>query len=128
MMPNHTGRCLCGAVAYEIDGPLGDSVACHCAMCRKTSGHYWSASQIPVAALRIVKDEGLSWHRSSDTAKRGFCSTCGASMFWEMDGEGMVSVASGTLDAPTGTRTKRHIFVADKGDYYDLPQSEEQMS
>lgn len=123
-MSNHTGRCLCGAVAYEIDGPVGDSVACHCEMCRKTSGHFWSASQVTVAALRLLRDDGLTWYRSSDAAKRGFCSTCGSSLFWEMDGEGMISVATGTLDMPTGTRTKKHIYVAAKGDYYDLPASE----
>jgi hypothetical protein len=34
----------------------------------------------------------------------------------------------GAFDAPTGTRLAKHIFVADKGDYYGiadgLPQSE----
>lgn len=25
----HTGSCLCGAVRYEVHGPLRDSVACH---------------------------------------------------------------------------------------------------
>lgn len=120
----HRGGCLCGAVAFEVDGPLGDSVACHCAMCRKTSGHYWSASQVPVAALRLVRREGLRWYRSSGTAKRGFCNRCGSSLFWEMDGEGKISVASGALEMPTGTVTKKHIHVADKGDYYDLPAAE----
>ncbi|KIN63152.1 Glutathione-dependent formaldehyde-activating GFA [Sulfitobacter noctilucicola] len=27
---------------------------------------------------------------------------------------------SGTLDAPTGIATEKHIFVADKGDYYTI--------
>jgi hypothetical protein len=26
----------------------------------------------------------------------------------------------GSLDAPTGTREKAHIFVGSKGDYYDI--------
>ena len=26
----------------------------------------------------------------------------------------------GALDAPTGLRLGKHIFVADKGDYYDI--------
>ena len=126
-MTVHTGGCLCGAVRYEIDGPIGDSVACHCSQCRKSSGHYWSSSQAPTPALRLLRDDGLSWYRSSATAKRGFCTTCGSSLFWELDGEGMISVASGTLDAPTGTRTKKHIFTADKGDFYDLPDNEVQV-
>ncbi len=35
----------------------------------------------------------------------------------------------GAIDTPTGVRLAKHIFVADKGDYYDiedgLPQSEQ---
>lgn len=116
----HRGGCLCGAVSYEIGGPIGDSVACHCSQCRKWSGHYWSSSQALSGALRIVEDRGLRWFRSSATAKRGFCVECGSSLFWELDGEGKISVSSGTLEAPTGTGTKKHIFVADKGDYYDI--------
>ena len=26
----------------------------------------------------------------------------------------------GAFDTPTGTRLAQHIFVADKGDYYDI--------
>jgi hypothetical protein len=29
------GSCLCGGIRYEVDGPLGMVVHCHCSMCRK---------------------------------------------------------------------------------------------
>ncbi len=39
-------------------------------------------------------------------------------------------VALGALDGTTGLRLKRHIFTADKGDYYDIednvPQEEQE--
>ncbi len=115
-----TGSCLCGGVAYELDEPLRDSIACHCSQCRKTSGHYWSATQVPVERFRITRGETLAWFRSSATARRGFCQRCGSSLFWEQDGSGAVSIGSGTLDGPTGLKTARHIHVEDKGDYYEL--------
>lgn len=34
------GSCLCGAVAFTVDGPLGEIDACHGTKCRKSSGHY----------------------------------------------------------------------------------------
>ena len=34
-----TGRCLCGAVTYEVRGPLRDIVLCHCVECRRWSGY-----------------------------------------------------------------------------------------
>lgn len=114
------GSCLCGAVRYEISGPLRPSVACHCTQCRKTSGHYWSATQVDAADLTITHDEGLTWFQSSTHAKRGFCQRCGSSLFWQMDGEDRVSIGSGTLDGPTGLHTAKHIFAKDKGDYYDI--------
>lgn len=125
----HKGSCLCGAVTYELRGALRPSVACHCSQCRKTSGHYWSATQVPNEKLTVFGRTGLKWYRSSDHAQRGFCTECGSSLFWKMDGEGATSVASGTLDGPTDMRQEKHIFIKDKGDYYDigdgLPQIED---
>ncbi|MEL7090783.1 MAG: GFA family protein [Pseudomonadota bacterium] len=127
---SHTGSCLCGAVRYTLTGPLRPSVACHCIQCRKTSGHYVSATQVPSEHLHITRDEGLRWYQSSPKAKRGFCHICGASLFWEhANDNGAVSVMSGTIDGTTGITTSHHIFTAYKGDYYDIesgvPQRED---
>ncbi|MDB4558651.1 GFA family protein [Amylibacter sp.] len=123
-----SGSCLCGAVTYTLDGVLRPSMACHCTQCRKTSGHYWSATQVPTDKFTVTKNDGLKWYRSSNTARRGFCGECGSSMFWQLDGEDTTSVATGTLDGPTGIKTEQHIFVADKGDYYDIEDGVEQVA
>jgi len=115
-----TGSCLCGGVTYEVDAPLRASVACHCRQCRKTSGHYWSAMQVPNQRFRITHDDTLQWYQSSPQARRGFCNRCGSSLFWQKTGEDATSIGSGTLDGPTGITTARHIFIADKGDYYTV--------
>src|SRR5574344_297102 len=36
--PMLTGRCLCGAVRYEVAKPIDSLVFCHCSRCRKESG------------------------------------------------------------------------------------------
>jgi len=126
MVEIHKGSCQCGAVTYEIIGPLRPSFACHCTQCRKTSGHYWSATQVPNARLRILCDDGLKWFRSSDVARRGFCTGCGASLFWQHDDENATSIGTGTLDGTTGIKTAKHIYVADKGDYYEIENGPEQ--
>ena len=124
------GSCECGEVIFSVNGPLSPTFACHCTQCRKTSGHYWAATEVPSTHLKLIKDDGLKWYRSSDQARRGFCVSCGSSLFWEADGEGTTAIGAGTLDdLPRGTTTVvKHIFVADKGTYYDvadgLPQSE----
>lgn len=120
MAKTKVGSCLCGAVRYEINGPLRDSMACHCLQCRKTSGHYVSATAVKKSDLLILKGRGLKWYQSSPTARRGFCAECGSSLFWDLDGRELMGVMSGTLDGATGIETSSHIFVGMKGDYYDL--------
>jgi len=119
---SHRGGCLCGGVRYEVAGKLRDVIACHCSQCRRSSGHFVAASGAPSAALRIAEPATLAWYRSSDHAERGFCSRCGSSLFWRpLDPKsGWTSIMAGTLDAPTHLRIEKHIFVADKGDYYTI--------
>jgi hypothetical protein len=115
-----TGSCLCGGVTYELTGPLRDIIACHCTQCRKTSGHYWAATRVANDGLNITRSDTLAWFLSSPAARRGFCTTCGSSLFWQTDGQDTTSIGAGTIDGATGLPTSKHIFVADKGDYYDI--------
>ena len=121
-----TGGCLCGAVRYAITGALRDVVLCHCAMCRRTHGHVGAYTSAARSALALTEARGLKWYRSSPIARRGFCSECGASLFWERTERDTVSIAAGTLDPPTGLSTVHQIHVASAGDYYridpDVPQ------
>lgn len=39
---------------------------------------------------------------------------------WDEAGDTHVAFCPGTLDAPTGLASKAHIYVANKGDYYEL--------
>ena len=120
MTEKHGGGCLCGAVRYEVTGPLRGVVACHCSQCRRTSGHFVAASSAPADALTLNRAEGLCWYRSSPGAERGFCRVCGGNLFWRAIGNSDISIMAGSLDTPTGLTITEHIFVADKSDYYRL--------
>jgi hypothetical protein len=120
------GGCLCGAVRYQLQPPLRPSIACHCGQCRRTSGHYVSATAVSRQNFTLTRSDGLKWYRSSARARRGFCRECGSSLFWSADARDTISIMSGTIDGKTGLRTAAHICVADKGDYYELNPSEPQ--
>jgi len=112
------GECLCGAVTFEVtDGARGYSV-CHCSQCRKQSGHTWASGYAPEANIEI--DGEVRWFAATPLAKRGFCPTCGSSLFWKAHAEDTLSFALGAVDNPTGVTLQKHIFVADKGDYYEI--------
>ncbi len=118
--PRAAGGCLCGAVRYEVHGPLRAVVNCHCGQCRRSHGHVAAYTSAKRGDLVLTQDRGLKWYRSSDFARRGFCGGCGASLFWEPAGQDRIGIAAGGLDAPSGLATVRNIFTAHKGDYYEI--------
>lgn len=127
----HKGSCLCGAVRFEVAGDLPAPDACHCSQCRKQSGHFFVSTDVPRSALTICDIDKVTWYRSSEKVRRGFCSACGSSLFWDPIDQAKndwLGVAMGAFDSPTDTKIRIHIHVADKGDYYDiadgLPQKE----
>lgn len=125
----HNGSCLCGAVGITVKGELAPPDACHCTKCRKQSGHFWCSTDVPRAALTVRGNDNISWFQSSERVRRGFCSVCGSTLFWDPKGRDKIAVSMGVFEAPTGTQLALHIFVADKGDYYTLgdgvPQNEQ---
>ena len=113
------GHCLCGDVSFEVTGePQGVSV-CHCGQCRRQSGHTWASAYVPRREIAIHGDT-LRWYRASPDAERGFCTRCGSFLFWRMDSEDTISFSLGSLEMPTGLSLEKHIFVKDKGDYYEI--------
>jgi len=115
------GACLCGAVRYEVRGPLRAGTACHCDECRKSTGSLWHATAAYRDTLSIDDPEGcLEWYASSDRARRGFCRRCGASLFFDPLGTDRMAIAMGSLEKPTGLELARHIFIEEKGDYYEI--------
>jgi hypothetical protein len=118
-------------VTFKIRGELGATEGCHCVECRKWTGHFLMSTDVTLADLTIDGEERVSWHHSSEKARRGFCSVCGSSLFFDpLDKEkhDWIGVSAGAFDSPTGIRPELHIFVAEKGDYYEindgLPQNE----
>ncbi len=112
------GSCLCGDVQFEVTGtPQGVSM-CHCGQCRKQSGGVWSSAFVNDGELAITGE--VTWYEASPVAKRGSCPRCGSFLFWKAHEEDTTSFALGAIDGPTGLSLEKHIFVADKGDYYTI--------
>ncbi len=115
-----TGGCLCGAVRYEVRGPLRDVINCHCSMCQRLHGGAGPHTKARKADIAVTVDAGLAWYRTSEVARRGFCRICGSGLFWEPFAQDAIGILAGTLDGPTGLATIGHIFVAEKCDFYEI--------
>ena len=121
-----SGGCYCGAVRYQVTGPLRDVVNCHCSECQRLNGNFGSHSKAPTRHLAITADDGLTWFQISAAARRAFCRRCGSALFWESQDQPSTGIVAGSLDDSSELTTLGHIFVAEKPAYYqltdDLPQ------
>ena len=115
---DYTGSCLCGGVAYEVNGELRPVDYCHCSQCRKTSGHFVAAASCRPDALNLIADSSFRWYESSAAADRGFCN---AAVRACSGGRSMAGTSVSWPERsmlPTGLNAVEHIYVADASDYY----------
>ena len=123
------GQCLKVLVSVEITNTFSDVEVCHCVQCRKWTGHFFSNIEVPRDSLEISGVDSITWYCSSEKVRRGFCTNCGSSLFFDpidRNKHNWVGVAMGALDTSTGSKISLHIFTDEKGDYYEIPGSEQQ--
>jgi hypothetical protein len=106
-----TGSCLCGDVAFTIDGELSEIEICHCPRCRKVSGSTFSATLYVHAA-------DFQWLRGRDQLQRyeapilserpayahAFCWRCGSPLPIEIDALRLVELPAAVLDETIPSR------------------------
>jgi hypothetical protein len=116
------GSCICGEVAFEVEGPFDLFLNCHCSRCRKATGTAHSCEVIVKAsALRWLRGEAsitrfdLPQARSFATA---FCKTCGSPMPQLTRSGREAIIPAGAFDDPLGVAPDRHVHWASRADWY----------
>lgn len=107
---------------FETTGEPTKVTYCHCSKCRRWHGHVGAYAAVERSTFRLVEERGLAWFTLNPKVRRGFCAECGSSLLWDEDGDTHIAICAGVFDAPSGLTSKAHIFVASKGDYYELPE------
>lgn len=113
----HKGSCLCGAVRYEIRGPIERSSNCFCTMCQKQHGAASGAyANVASADLHFVQgEEMLTLYASSPGVRRGFCKVCGSTLTWQSDASSeRNAVTLGTFDTPYEGKVTHELFIDTK--------------
>ena len=119
----HQGSCLCGGIAYEITGPVGEVVWCHCEKCRKGNGTaFLVTASVNETDFRCLRgSELLTRFETSPGVSRCFCSRCGSPLYGKRDSmPGILRLRLGTLDTPFDARATQHIFTAYKAPWFDI--------
>jgi hypothetical protein len=107
-------------VRFALEPPLRDILICHCSLCRRSGGLAGAYTEVSMEAFRLDREDGLAWYTDANGRTRGFCSVCGATLFWQRS-EDTISVSAGALDASEGLEVRGHIFVADSASWEVVP-------
>ena len=105
------GACACGAVTVTLDVARPSVHACRCEACRAWTGSAFLSMHAEASEVRI--DGPVRAYRSSEHGERGFCSTCGATLFFRMTASDIVSygMAAGLFPDAADLPLKAEYFA-----------------
>jgi hypothetical protein len=119
------GSCLCGAVAFEIEGRVTPIQLCHAKRCQRSTGSAFSPElAAPAERFRWLRGEENVTHyeapllREPPPFRKSFCRTCGSPLPVLQPETGFVVVLAGALDDDPGVRPFRHIFLEQKAPWH----------
>jgi hypothetical protein len=119
-----TGACLCGAVRFEVTGPLLDASYCQCTRCQRRTGTAASVSaRLRPGSLRVISGEEHARAYQPETGRaKVFCTQCGSGL-WGQDGDDPDSraVRLGLFDTDPGVRPSSRQFVAYAAPWEPIP-------
>ena len=121
------GSCLCGEVAFEIEGTPEMLMYCHCSRCRR-------ARSAAHGANLFFKPEQFRWVRGEPLVKTfkppdarffavAFCEKCGSGAPRINREFKTAYVPAGALDTDPGIKPLARIFVASKPSWVDITDS-----
>jgi hypothetical protein len=123
------GACNCGAVAFEIDGPLSGVFVCHCSICRRFTGSNG-------IAVVVVGNQRFRWTRGQDQitawSKPGsdwhcwFCKTCGAPLPGPNDDARMFIPAGLLTEGADALKVLHHIWVDSRAPWDEIADAGKQ--
>jgi hypothetical protein len=111
------GRCLCGAVTFDVVLASSNVGVCHCGMCRRQA----SAPMMFIDAVGTPSFKGqdnITDYQSSEWGVRGFCKTCGSQLYWRYIGLDNYSMCAGVLDNVSDMVLEREIYIDDQPAFY----------
>jgi hypothetical protein len=123
-----SASCQCGQVSYILRQPPKAVLACHCQECQKLSTSPFSVTAM-VAADTIEFDGDMhEWERQAESGNRNicrFCPTCGNRIYHvNPDAPDTVKLKLKPvgLDDFSVFSPSAHIWVAEKQDWYEIPE------
>jgi hypothetical protein len=78
----YQGSCHCGQVAFEVEGDMGDVLACNCSICQRKGSLLWFIPRTALT-LKTPEDKLASYTFNKHVIQHRFCPNCGIHPFGE---------------------------------------------
>lgn len=124
---SRTGRCLCGAVTYRVEGDPFATAVCHCNHCQRQSGSAFSVNLLMNEAQLSIDGELSTYEERGEQGdavyvRRRFCGVCGSAVVSELvQTDGVVAVKAGTLDDRSTVQPMAEVWCVDRQPWVELP-------
>ncbi|MEE9453106.1 MAG: GFA family protein [Paracoccaceae bacterium] len=129
---DNIGRCLCGAVSFEIKDMNPKFGACHCKMCQRWAGSALLSLTIPKETITFQGLEHVKRRQTSDWAERAWCDACGAGLWYRVTAkgpeQGTYHMPIGLLDDTSGLTMVREIFIDEKSGAFSFDGARKMMT
>lgn len=77
---HYRGGCQCGAVAYEVDADLNETITCNCSRCQRL-GFVLAFAPRESFKLATGEDNLTEYRFNKEQVQHLFCRTCGVESF-----------------------------------------------
>lgn len=113
------GECLCGEVAFEIEGELPNLYQCHCSLCRKATGSTANAATfVEEKSFRWMSGQSIISSFQKPTGYRSdFCSVCGSPVPNKLRETDLIWVPAGLLDEATASQVSVHLHLTSSAEW-----------
>jgi hypothetical protein len=130
-MTSRRASCSCGQLSVVCEGdPVRVSV-CHCLACQQRTGSVFAA-QARWASERVrIEGRATAWMRTGESGGKAtfrFCPTCGATVYYEIDGmPGVIAVPVGAFAEPGFPPPVFSVYESRKHAWVRMPENIEHM-
>lgn len=116
------GRCLCGAVEYEVEDAFRYAMNCHCSNCRRATGSAFKPfAGVESNKLQVVAGQDFVLiYGDAEQAHDVHCMQCGSLLYSIVNNGTTAHITMGTLAEAPSIRPSAHIFVGSKAAWYDI--------
>ena len=117
------GKCLCGAVEFDIAGQLPSLYQCYCSLCQQqTGGSHNTATLVDKANFSWLKGQAsISTYQKDTGFSSHYCQGCGCSVPNALGSTGKYWIPAGLLEGPVTSKVVLHLHLASKAPWQAMP-------